>query len=700
MGEERGRVRGRGAAENPPNRFERLVVLRDAEATADDPDPRTEFFRDASRSVLAHNDSPDVGFRFSVNPYRGCEHGCSYCVDGDTRVLMADGSTKPIAEIVVGDEIYGTVRTGWYRRYTRTRVLVHWSTVKPAYRILLQDGTELIASGDHRFLTERGWKHVTGGGCGCGRRPHLTPNNSLMGIGRFAMPPERDLDYRTGYLCGLIRGDGLLASYEYPRAGRRHGNQHQFRLALIDDEALRRAEEYLSSFGVATRRCRYPHGEGRWMNAIRSQARRHVETIREIVAWPSAPSIGWQKGLLAGIFDAEGSYSGGCLRVSNTDGVIIGHTRQALAGLGFDVLVEVSTERRKRPMQGVRIRGGLKEHLRFLHTVDPAIIRKRSLEGQAVKSSARLGIVSVEPLGVEIPLFDITTGTGDFIANGVVSHNCYARPTHEYLGFSAGLDFETRILVKEEAPALLRRALLSPRWEPAPIALSGVTDPYQPVERRLRLTRRCLEVLRDFRNPVGIVTKSHLVTRDADVLGELAEHGAAMVFLSITTLDERLQRALEPRAAAPRRRLAALAALSAAGIPVGVMVAPVVPGLTDHELPRILEAAAGAGARSAGFVPLRLPHGVKELFEAWLEAHVPERKEKVLNRVREMRGGKLNDSRFGTRMRGEGVYADQLRALFHAVCRKTGLNREEVRLSTAAFRRPPAEGKGQMDLFG
>jgi DNA repair photolyase len=700
MEEERARLRGRGAAENPPNRFERLVVLRDAEATADDPDPRTEFFRDASRSVLAHNDSPDVGFRFSVNPYRGCEHGCAYCLHGDTAILMSDGSARALRDLRVGDEIYGTVRRGWYRRYVRTRVLAHWSTTKQAYRILLQDGTELIASGDHRFLTERGWKHVVGNTCGCGRRPHLTPSNSLMGVGGFAVAPERDPDYCRGYLGGLVRGDGLLKTLEYSRPGRRHGNQHQFRLALIDEEALRRAEEYLATFGVPVRRFLFQHARGKWLKAIRSQARASVEDVRRLVAWPSSPSRNWSKGFLAGIFDAEGSYSCGVLRISNTDGAIIDHTRRALAAFGFDEVVDGKIGGRERPVQAVRIRGGLKEHLRFFHTVDPAIIRKRSLEGQAVKSSARLGVVSVEPLGVEIPLFDITTGTGDFIANGVVSHNCYARPTHEYLGFSAGLDFETRILVKEEAPALLRRALLSPRWEPAPIALSGVTDPYQPVERRLRLTRRCLEVLRDFRNPVGIVTKSHLVTRDADVLGELAEHGAAMVFLSITTLDERLQRALEPRAAAPRRRLAALAALSAAGIPVGVMVAPVVPGLTDHELPRILEAAAGAGARSAGFVPLRLPHGVKELFEAWLEAHVPERKEKVLNRVREMRGGKLNDSRFGTRMRGEGVYADQLRALFHAVCRKTGLNREEVRLSTAAFQRPPAEGKGQMDLFG
>ena len=275
---------------------------------------------------------------------------------------------------------------------------------------------------------------------------------------------------------------------------------------------------------------------------------------------------------------------------------------------------------------------------------------------------------------------------------------CYARPTHEFLGFSAGLDFETRILVKEDAPALLRAALLRPAWTPAPIALSGVTDPYQPVERRLGLTRRCLEVLAEFRNPVVVITKNHGVTRDTDLLAELARHRAAMVFLSITSLDAKLQRTLEPRTSTPERRLAAVEQLAKAGIPVGTMVAPLIPGLTDHELPAILKAAAGAGARSAAFTPLRLPLGVADLFEQWLQTHFPERKEKVLGRIREIRGGKLNDPRMGTRMRGEGVYADQLRALFHTICRRQGLNRDKIQLSVAAFRRP--DTTGQLGLFG
>jgi DNA repair photolyase len=265
---------------------------------------------------------------------------------------------------------------------------------------------------------------------------------------------------------------------------------------------------------------------------------------------------------------------------------------------------------------------------------------------------------------------------------------CYARPTHEYLGFSAGLDFETRIVVKEDAPALLRKELSSSKWNPKVLGLSGVTDPYQPIERRLGLTRRCLEVLAEVRNPVAVVTKNRLVTRDADLLGDLAGHGAAAVFLSITTLDGGLARVLEPRASRPAARLAALAELCRAGVPAGVLVAPVIPGINDHEIPAVLAAAAEAGARHAGYVLLRLPHGVADLFAAWLERHFPDRKDKVLGRIRDLRGGRLNDSRFGRRMRGQGVLAEQIKALFALGRRRAGITGRGPELSTAAFRRP------------
>jgi DNA repair photolyase len=265
---------------------------------------------------------------------------------------------------------------------------------------------------------------------------------------------------------------------------------------------------------------------------------------------------------------------------------------------------------------------------------------------------------------------------------------CYARPTHEYLGFSAGLDFETRIMVKEDAPELLRRELASPRWRPRLVGVSGVTDPYQPIERRLRLTRRCLEVFAEFRNPVAVVTKNHLVTRDIDLFGQLAAHRAAAVFLSVTTLDGDLARRMEPRASQPAGRLEAVAELARAGVPVGVLVAPVIPGLTDHELPAIVEAAAAAGARHAAYVLLRLPLGVADVFEQWLTRHFPDKKDRVLNRLRSLRGGRLNDPRFGHRMRGEGEVARLIRQLFAVACRRAGIRGRGPELSADAFRRP------------
>jgi DNA repair photolyase len=225
--------------------------------------------------------------------------------------------------------------------------------------------------------------------------------------------------------------------------------------------------------------------------------------------------------------------------------------------------------------------------------------------------------------------------------------------------------------------------------------MSGVTDCYQPVERKLQITRRCLAVLAEFLNPVAIITKNHLVTRDVDLLAELARYDAVIVNISITTLDATLTPRLEPRASLPAHRLAAVEALSRAGVPVNVMVAPVIPAITDHEISSIVQAASDAGAISAAFVPLRLPWGVKDLFSTWLDRHFPDRKDKVLNRIRDMRGGKLNDPSFGSRMRGDGVFAEQIGQMFSVACRKAGLPKRKFELSAAAFRRPPGR---QMEL--
>ena len=273
---------------------------------------------------------------------------------------------------------------------------------------------------------------------------------------------------------------------------------------------------------------------------------------------------------------------------------------------------------------------------------------------------------------------------------------CYARPTHEFLGMSAGLDFETRILVKEDAPQLLERELAKPRYRPEVVGMSGVTDCYQPIERVLKITRRCLEVFARCRHPVGLITKNALVARDVDLLAKLARYNAISVHVSVTTLDNALHRVMEPRTSHPKQRLRAIETLARAGVPVAALIGPVVPGLTDHEIPAILEAAANAGARSAGHILLRLPGAVEHLFPAWLDRHFPERRAKVLSRVREIRDGDLNDTRFGTRMRGEGAYAEQIHSMFDLARRKCGLEAELPIPTTEHFLRPTP---GQYELF-
>ena len=273
---------------------------------------------------------------------------------------------------------------------------------------------------------------------------------------------------------------------------------------------------------------------------------------------------------------------------------------------------------------------------------------------------------------------------------------CYARPDHERLGMSSGLDFETKIVAKHDAPRLLRRELASPRWQPDTVVMAGVTDVYQPIERDLRLTRGCLEVFAECRHPVAIVTKNRLVTRDLDLLAELARHNAARVAVSVTTLNNKLAASLEPRASSPGERLAAIGELTAAGVPVTVMVAPIIPGLTDHETPAILRAAAEHGATGAAYVLLRLPHQVKEIFLDWLRRCVPGRAAHVESLIRQTRGGNLYDPRFGRRQRGEGAVARQIGATFKLFARRHGLTCRRSELNTAAFRRPAAAGQGSL----
>jgi DNA repair photolyase len=372
-----------------------------------------------------------VPFEWTINPYRGCSHACTYCLTGDTAILMADGRTKPLAEVRVGDAIRGTVRQGSYRRYVTTEVTAHWRTVKPAHRVTLADGTELVASADHRFLTNRGWKHVTGAMSGRGRRPHLTNDNTLMGTGQFAKPPA---------------------------------------------------------------------------------------------------------------------------------------------------------------------------------------------EGHAVTTVSALRVAAIEPLGVDLPMFDITTGTGDFIANGVVSHNCFARNTHTYLDLDAGQDFDSKIVVKVNVAEVLRRELSAPKWRGDHIAMGTNVDCYQRAEGRYQLMPQIIAALRDFANPFSILTKGTLITRDLDLLRQAAEVTSVGVSFSVGFVDEALWRSVEPGTPSPRRRLAAVRQFVDAGFDVSVLMAPILPGLTDTDESIDATAAAivSAGATSVTPIVLHLRPGAREWYAQWL----------------------------------------------------------------------------------
>ncbi len=504
-------------AQNPRSRFAASLV----EYFDDLPGPEVELsiYEDHTKQVLSENDSPDLGFRYSINPYRGCFHGCAYCLAGDTRILMADGSTKQLSDVKAGEQVVGTagvVRPDTGRRFVPSLVLDRWATARRAYRVRLDTGAELIASGDHRFLTPHGWRYVIAPGQNQRARLHLQEKDTCLGPGK-----------------ARLQARGLF------RAGPRD-----------------------------------------------------------------------------------------------------------------------------------------------------------------VASTVAGGVAAVETLGTILPLFDIATETGDFVANGVVSHNCYARPTHEHLSFGAGTDFERKIVVKPNVAALLREAFEKKSWVGELIMLSGNTDCYQPLENEYRLTRGILEVCADYRNPVHIITKSALIERDLDLLQKLNAEASVGVSVSIPFWNAETARKLEPFVTTPQRRMKTVERLAAAGIPVTVNIAPLILGLGDRDVPSILEAAAAAGARGASLIPLRLPGAVAEVFAERLQAGFPLAAEKVLRRTREMRGGKLYDSRFGARMSGEGEFFRTVERLFRNTCARLGLNcADGHRFDRPNTFRRPTDANGQLRLF-
>lgn len=564
-------------------------------------------------------------FDWTVNPYRGCSHACVYCLHPDTAILMSDGRTKPLKEVTVGDAVVGTRRDGGYRRYTSATVGAVWPTRKRAYRIRLSDGTEVIASADHRFLTERGWKFVQPSDNG--QRPYLTTNNRLIGFGTGGAGPssvETD-DFRAGYLCGMVRGDGMMLRRDYRRSGGGMYTAHRFRLALADDEALDRAHAYLTAAGVTLRRSAFSPATAsrRAITAITSSKRGDHELITSLIEWPAEPTLEWSRGFLSGVFDAEGSCSRGILRISNKDPHMVAAITGSLRAHGFEFATEPP---RGNGVVSIRLLGGLPARRRFFDVTQPAITRKLDVIGTAVKGVAPLRVVGIDDLEETIDMIDITTTTGDFVANGVISHNCFARGTHEYLDLDAGRDFDSQVIVKINVAEVLEKELRRGSWTQQPVMLGTNTDPYQRAEGRYRLMPGIIDALTTSGTPFSILTKGTLLRRDLPSLTEAAGQVDITLAMSIAVFDDALQNLIEPGTPTATARLETVRAATEAGFRVTVFLMPIIPHLTDSiaAIDDALARIKAAGAVRVIYGALHLRPGAKQWFMQWLEREHPE----------------------------------------------------------------------------
>jgi DNA repair photolyase len=585
--------------------------------------------------------SSPMPFRWTVNPYRGCAHACVYCLAGPTRVLLADGSTRPIAELRVGDVVLGTELVDGVRRYVPTQVLAHWSTTKPAYAVRLAGGTELVTSGEHRFLTAHGWRHVSAGWCRAGRRPHLRPGSPLLGPGPFGphRPAPHTAEYRRGYLCGVVRGDGAeFPSERLPleALGRAHHLLAEARPTPVT-VAVEPGRIALVSGGVRAGRGPLHHGArpapcgGRHAAVGESRSARATavggaplpapeDLVGHVVAWPEHADAEWCAGFLAGVVDACGVVADGELRVVHTDEAVVGRVAGALHRLGFAFAVAAQPG----GARVVRLVGGVGALRALLARTVPAVTRR--LAGAPVGGAPDLEVVSVRALGRELPMYDITTGTGDFVAEGVISHNCFARNTHTYLDLDAGADFDRQIVVKVNVARVLQRELRSPKWSREPVAMGTNTDPYQRAEGRYRLMPGIIDAFARAGTPFSVLTKGTVLGRDLPALAAAAADVPVSLGVSVALLDRVVHATLEPGTPTPAARLDLVRRISDAGLPCGVMVAPVLPMLTDSDeaLDALLGRVAAAGATGASVLALHLRPGTREWFLAWLEREYPE----------------------------------------------------------------------------
>jgi DNA repair photolyase len=578
-----------------------------------------------------------VPFQWTINPYRGCSHACAYCLAGDTPILMADGSTRPLAELRPGDAIMGTMNAGACRRYVPTTVLDYWSTSKPAFRVTLVDGTRLVSSADHRFLTDRGWRYVSPAEP---HQPALAIGDLMLGVGRFAEPPKESHDYQAGFLCGLIRGDAALGGSAL--GGSALGGSALGGSAsgdgpggpVHDGDAWVRANDYLGDV-----------------------------PLHEALRWPEAPAAGWFRGFLAGAFGATGRSDRLAITFTSGDQGFLSRVVDALTQLG---LPSRNPVRSHRDTSGVvEIDRDLWAALRFRHLTG-VTDAPLDASGVGVRGNRQLAVADIEDLGLTLPLFDIATGTGDFIADGVVSHNCFARHTHTYLDLDAGHDFDTKIVVKVNAGELIRRELAAPKWPGAAIAMGTNVDVYQRAEGRYRLMPEILAALRDHANPFSILTKGTLILRDLDLLVQAASVTRVGLAFSVGFLDEPTWRAVESGTPSPRRRLDAVRRLTDAGFSIGVLMAPILPGLTDTDesIDETVAAIAAAGATSVTPLPLHLRPGAREWYAAWLTRTHPE----LAPRYRDL---------FGNGSYLPAAYQQEITARVRMATRRHGLHRAE-----------------------
>jgi DNA repair photolyase len=573
------------------------------------------FFEIRAKSII--NKVPGasrVPFQWTINPYRGCSHACAYCLSGDTPILLADGSTRPLSQLQVGDAVMGTMGAGPHRRYVPTTVLDHWSTSKVAFRVTLADGTRLVSSGDHRFLTARGWRYVSPAEPW---QAALAVGDVLCGIGHFAEPPKESPDYQAGFLCGLVRGDASR-----PAGGPREGDPWV------------RADAYLEDV-----------------------------PLHDALRWPELPTSSWYRGFLAGAFGSTGTADRLGIVFTSGDRTYLSRVTDALTHLGLPSRGPV----RPRPgaSHSVETARDLWTALRFRHLTG-VTDAPLDASGIGVRSDRQLAVVDIEALELTLPLFDITTGTGDFIADGVVSHNCFARHTHTYLDLDSGHDFDTKVVVKVNAGELVRRELAAPKWTGAHIAMGTNVDVYQRAEGRYRLMPEILAALRDFANPFSILTKGTLILRDLDLLKQAAEVTNVGLSMSIGFVDETVWRAVESGTPSPRRRLDAVRKLTDAGFAVGVLMAPILPGLTDTDesIEDTVAAIAASGATSITPLALHLRPGAREWYAAWLTREHPA----LAARYRELygRGSYLPQT-----------YQHELAARVRMATRRHGLHRAE-----------------------